>query len=122
MRERLGDIELESGDTLLVQGHKDDLSQLFKSTNVIVTNELSELHFRRDKAFVTLFIILTVVILVVFNVLPLLVAAIIGAAGMIVGRCLTVEEAYEAIEWKVIFLLGGIIPLGLALEQNGVAL
>ncbi len=122
IRERLGDVKLESGDTLLVQGHKDDMARLLSSANAIVTNELSELSIRRDKAFLALFMIIAVVVLVVFNVLPLLVAAIIGAVGMIVGRCLTVEEAYEAIDWKIIFLLGGIIPLGLALEQNGVAL
>ena len=122
MRERLGDIQLESGDTLLIQGHKDDLSRLLTSNNVIVTNELTELHIRRDKTFVALLMILMVVILVVFNILPLLIAAIIGAAGMIIGRCLTLDEAYEAIDWKIIFLLGGVIPLGLALEQNGVAL
>ena len=50
-----------------------------------------------------------------------MIAAIIGAVGMVLTRCLTVEEAYNAIDWKIIFLLGGIIPLGLAIEQNGVA-
>lgn len=122
IRERLGDIKLESGDTLLVQGHKDDMARLLSSANAIVTNELSELSVRKDRAFWALAMIVLVVALVVSDVLPLLVAALIGAAGMIVGRCLTVEEAYEAIDWKIIFLLGGIIPLGLALEQNGVAL
>jgi len=122
IRERLGDIKLESGDTLLIQGPKDDLSALLNSPNVIVTNELTELHIRRDKALVSFLMILLVIILVTFNILPLIVAAIIGAAGIIISRCLTIEEAYEAIDWKVIFLLGGIIPLGLALEQNGAAL
>jgi di/tricarboxylate transporter len=122
IRERLGDIKLESGDTLLVQGHKDDMARLLTSANAIVTNELSELQVRRDKAFWALAMIVMVVVLVVFDILPLLVASLIGAAGMIVGRCLTVEEAYEAIDWKIIFLLGGVIPLGLALEQSGAAL
>ncbi len=122
IRERLGDIKLEGGDTLLVQGHKDDMARLLTSANAIVTNELSELHVRRDKAFWALAMIVTVVVLVVFDILPLLVASLIGAAGMILGRCLTVEEAYEAIDWKIIFLLGGVIPLGLALEQSGAAL
>ncbi len=122
IRERLSDIELENGDTLLVQGHRDDLARLLNSVNVIVTNELTELHIRRDRAFVALTMVLLVVILVVFNIVPLLVAALIGAAGMIIGRCLTLEEAYQAIDWKVIMLLGGVIPLGLAIEQNGVAL
>ena len=122
IRERLSDVKLESGDTLLVQGHKDELSRLLNSPDAIVTNELNELSFRRDKALLSLFIMVAMIALVVLNVLPLLAAAIIGAVAMIVGRCLTIEEAYEAIDWKVIFLLGGIIPLGLALEQNGVAL
>lgn len=122
IRERLSDIKLEGGDTLLVQAYKDELSRLLKSPDAIVTSELSELDFRRDKALVALCIMAAVVVLVVLNILPLMVAAIIGAVGMIVGRCLTIEEAYEAIDWKVIFLLGGIIPLGLAMEQNGVAL
>ena len=122
IRERLSDIKLESGDTLLIQSHKDDLSVLLNSPNVIVTNELTELHIRRDKALVSFLMMLLVIILVTFNILPLIVAAIIGATGIIIGRCLTLEEAYEAIDWKIIFLLGGIIPLGLALEQNGAAL
>jgi di/tricarboxylate transporter len=122
IRERLSDIKLESGDTLLIQGHKDDISALLNSPNIIVTNELTELHIRRDKALVSFLMMFLVVVLVTFNILPLIVAAIIGAAGIIIGRCLTLEEAYEAIDWKIIFLLGGIIPLGLALEQNGAAL
>ncbi len=122
IRERLSDIKLENGDTLLIQSHKDDLSVLLNSPNVIVTNELTELHIRRDKALVSFLMMLLVIILVTFNILPLIVAAIIGATGIIISRCLTLDEAYEAIDWKVIFLLGGVIPLGLALEQNGAAL
>jgi di/tricarboxylate transporter len=63
-----------------------------------------------------------VVCLAVFNVVPIMIAAIIGGIGMLLTRCINVEEAYNAIDWKVIFLLGGVIPLGLALEQNGVVL
>jgi di/tricarboxylate transporter len=122
IRERLSDIKLESGDTLLIQSHKDDLSSLLNSPEAIVMNELTELHIRRDKALVSILMMLLVIVLVAFNILPLIVAAIIGAAGIVISRCLTLEEAYEAIDWKIIFLLGGIIPLGLALEQNGAAL
>ena len=55
-------------------------------------------------------------------VMKIMIAALLGALGMILARCLTIEEAYKAIDWKIIFLLGGILPLGLALEQNGAAL
>jgi di/tricarboxylate transporter len=63
-----------------------------------------------------------VIILAAFNIVPILIAALIGAVGMLLGGCLSMEEAYHAIDWKVIFLLGGILPLGLALEQSGAAL
>jgi len=122
LRERLADIRLDSGDTLLLQGHKDDVSRLLNSTNVIVTNELTELYLRKDRAIIALLMLVMVVTLAALNIVPILVAALLGAGGMVLGRCLTVEEGYEAIDWKVIFLLGGIIPLGLALEQNGAAL
>lgn len=121
LRERLKDIKLDSGDTLLIQGHKDDLSRLLNSVNVIVTNELTELYIRKDRAIIALFTLIMVIVLAAFNIVPILVAVLLGAGGMVLGRCITLEEAYQAIDWKVIFLLGGIIPLGLALEQNGAA-
>ena len=121
LKERVADIQLDSGDTLLLQGQKDDISRLLNSPHVIVTNELTELYIRKDRTIIALSMLLLVVILAAFNIVPILVAALIGATGMVLGRCLTPEEAYQAIDWKIIFLLGGIIPLGLALEQNGAA-
>jgi len=61
------------------------------------------------------------IVLIFFNIFPILIAAMLGAIAMVLGRCITIEEAYKSIDWKVIFLLGGIIPLGLALEQTGTA-
>lgn len=122
LRERLADIKLDSGDTLLLQGHKDDVSRLLNSPNVIVTNELTELYVRKDRAITALLILLMVIVLAVLNVIPILLAVLLGAGAMVLTRCITAEEAYQAIDWKIIFLLGGIIPLGLALEQNGAAL
>ncbi|MFC1920920.1 SLC13 family permease [Chloroflexota bacterium] len=121
LKDRLDDVELSSGDTLLIQGHLDDIPRLMNSTNLIITNDLSELHFRRDKVISGLLVMLIFIILAVFNIVPIMVAAILGALGMIFTRCITIEEAYDVIDWKIIFLLGGLIPLGLALEQHGVA-
>ena len=122
LRERLADIKLDDGDTLLLQGHKDDLSRLLTSPNLIVTNELSELYIRKDRAVIAVLVLLMVIILAAFSIVPIMIAALLGAGGMVLGRCLTIEETYKAIDWKIIFLLGGILPLGLALEQSGAAL
>ncbi len=121
LRDRLEDIRLDGGDTLLLQGNKEDTARLMRSSDLIVTNELTELYIRKDRAILALLLLLTVITLATFNIVPILLAALIGAVGMVLGRCLTIEEAYQAIDWKVIFLLGGILPLGLALEQSGAA-
>jgi len=121
LRERLSDIRLDAGDTLLLQCDEEDLARILESSDLIATNELTELYIRTDRAAVALSIFVAALALVAFGVVPILVAALIGAVGMVVTRCLTMEEAYRAIDWKVIFLLGGIIPLGLAMEQTGAA-
>ena len=122
IRDRVAETLLDDGDTLLLEVDKEDVSRLLKSRDMVVMNELTELYFRKDKAIIALVMFLTVTILTVFNIVPILVAALIGAVGMVMGRCLTIEEAYQSIDWKVVFLLGGIIPLGLAMEQSGAAL
>ncbi len=122
IRDRLADIYLDAGDTLLLQGNTEDISRILKSNDLIVTNELTELYLRKDRAITAMLVLLIVITLAVLNIASILVAALIGAIGMVLGRCLTIEEAYRAIDWRVVFLLGGILPLGLALEQNGAAL
>ena len=122
LRERLSENRLAGGDTLLLQGEKEDIARLMKSSDLIVTSELTDLYLRKNRAIIALVMVLAVIFLAAFNIVPILAAALIGALGMLLGGCLTMEEAYNAIDWKVIFLLGGILPLGLALEQSGAAL
>ncbi len=120
IKERVGDIRLESGDTLLVQGHDEDVHKLINSRNVIVTSELSDLTFRKDKAIAAVIVMALVIVLSLTGIVPVMVAAVIGALGMVVTRCVSAEEAYASIDWKIIFLLAGIIPLGIAMETSGI--
>jgi len=122
LRERLADIKLKENDTVLLQGHKDDIAYIMNSPNAIVTNELTDLYLRKDRAIIALVVLLTVVALTTLNVMPIMLAAILGAVAMVVTRCLTIEEAYKAIDWMIIFLLAGVLPMGLALEQSGATL
>jgi di/tricarboxylate transporter len=52
---------------------------------------------------------------------PILVSALVGCLAMVLTRCIDLEEAYRAIDWKVVFLLAGVLPLGLAMEDSGAA-
>jgi di/tricarboxylate transporter len=121
LRDRLVDIEFDENDTLLLQCDKESINRIMKSKDLIVTNELTELYIRRDRAVTALIIFLSIILLAAFNITSILLAALLGSVAMVLSRCLTIEEAYGSIDWKVIFLLGGVLPLGLALEQTGTA-
>lgn len=121
LRDRLTNIHFNGGDTLLLQCDQAAIDRLMRSSDLVVTDELSDLHLRKDRAALAIGFVVLVVTLAAFKVVPILIAAMIGAVGMLLSRCITLEEAYQAIDWKVIFLLGGILPLGLALQQSGTA-
>jgi di/tricarboxylate transporter len=121
LRRRLADITLDGGDSLLLQGPASAVSLLMRSSDLIVTNELTDLFLRRNRAVIALLILVAVVGVAATGVVPILVPALLGAVAMVLLGCLSIEEAYQAIDWRVVFLLGGILPLGVALRETGAA-
>ena len=119
LRERLHNFQLSFGDTLLLRGTPEALDHVKRTPGFIaVTEEVEEDDFRRDKTWVALAIIAGVVILAATG-RPILVTAIAGSVLMVVTGCLKVNELHESIRWDIIFLLAGIIPLGLTLQRTG---
>jgi len=112
----------EAGDTLVGHITWDALARLEKDRNfVVVTTEYPHEDLRPHKvgwAGIFFFIALC---LVIFSDLRLSVSLLFGAVGMIVSGVIKVEEAYEAVSWKTVFLLASLIPLGLAVETSGTA-
>ena len=54
--------------------------------------------------------------------MPIYIAAVVGATAMILTGCLTADEAYREIEWRAVFLIAGMLPLGIAMDKTGAAL
>ncbi len=121
IREKLNSVSLELGDALLIQAPKEEVARLREDDDFIVLGALDEPSLRRRKVPIVLAIIAIVVGLAAFNFMPILVAAIAGTIVMVLTRCIDLEEAYESIDWKVIFLLAGIFPLGIAMQETGAA-
>ena len=121
IREQLSKNRLAVGDALLIQGPSAVLEMIQASPNFIIVGEVPHETLRREKTPVALGIIIGVVLLAALNVLPILVSALAGAVLMVLTGCLEMNEFYESVRWDVIFLLAGIIPLGLALENTGAA-
>ena len=121
LREQLASVPLRAGDALLLLGPGADIARLRDDDNFLVLEPRRDVVLNRRRAPVALGIVGLVVALAGFEVLPIVATALLGCAAMVLTRCLRAEDAYRAIEWKVIMLLAGILPLGLALEKTGAA-
>lgn len=119
VRERLGKVPLRFGDVLLVQGPKQSFLGLQTSRDLLVIVQRDVETLRRDKAWIAIAIGMGVVTLAAFNLLPILVSALLGAVLMVLTGCLKPGELYGAVRWDIIFLLAGLIPLGIAMENSG---
>jgi di/tricarboxylate transporter len=119
IRDRLGKVSLRFGDLLLVQGPKESFIGLQTTRELLVLEERNLENLRQDKAWIALAIILGVIIVAAFDWLPILVSSLIGVLLMIITGCLKPGEIYGAVRWDIIFLLAGLIPLGIAMDNSG---
>lgn len=121
LRERLADTRLGVGDTLLLQGRRSFLAELAQDADFLLLGEVDAPAPRRALMWSALAVMAAVAGFAALGILPILVTAVAGVAAMALLGCLTMQEAYESVDWSVIFLLAGVIPLGIALERTGAA-
>ncbi|MGE0643196.1 MAG: SLC13 family permease [Nitrospira sp.] len=113
---------LRGGDMLLLKVRADSFERLRTSPAFVMMSDAGVPTFRTDKLLIALAIVAGVVGAAALNIVPLVISSITGCALLILTGCLTMEEAYQAVEWKIIFLLAGVLTLGVALEKTGAAL
>lgn len=113
---------LQSGDVLVVHTTWQDLAHLEKNPDfVVITTEYPHEELRPHKVPYAVVFFLIAISLVLFSDLRLSVALFVGALGMILSGVLTIDEAYQTVSWKSVFLLASLIPLGVAVENTGTA-
>jgi di/tricarboxylate transporter len=121
MRSELDRLTLEFGDALLLIGPRKKISAFSKEQDFIaLTAPAKPGHdlYRAPRAGV---IMLGVVISVLMGWLPIAIAAVLGATCMVISGCLNMEQAYRAIDWRAVFLIAGMLPLGIAMQDSGTA-
>ena len=119
LREDFADVKLRYGDTLLVEGPEDAVQELRDGRDFLLLLDVPHEPKRRRKQWIAVGAVALVVTLAALNVMPIAALAVLGAVTVILGRCLSTEEAYEAVEWKILFLIFGMLAIGMALEQTG---
>jgi len=117
----LSETPLQFGDALLVYGQRKKIQLLAKDSRfLMLTSELSKV-FRMRRAPIAGGIMLGVILCASLNLLPVYISALLGALLMVCTGCVKGNEVYKLIEWRVIILLGGMLALGLAMEESGAA-
>ncbi len=121
LRNRLSDISLQFGDYLLLLGNVGDLPLLRSNRNLILLGEKSVPAIGRRKAVTTILLLVGIIFTAVSGVLAPPVSIPLAAVLAIMLGCINLQDAYGSIDWPTIITLGGMIPLGLALEKTGAA-
>ncbi|UCH23991.1 MAG: SLC13 family permease [Deltaproteobacteria bacterium] len=116
----LSDIALRSGDSILLHGTWERFNILQERHNFIFTTPVSE-ALKPEKAYIAGFWLAVALTMIIVFKIQLSVCLLTGAFGMIVCKVLTIDEAYQSVDWRTVFLLAGLIPLGIATENTGTA-
>jgi di/tricarboxylate transporter len=120
-RTNLAEIPLNYGDALLCYGPLERFEMIARDRDFVVLKTEVQEKPRLEKAPISALIMVGVVGAVIFFGLPISIAGITGCVLMVLTRCLTMEEAYQGIDWRSVFLIAAMLPLGLAMQQTGAA-
>ena len=117
----LADERLQVGDALLLLGPHERLQLLSNDPDFLILTPLGQAPPDTGRAPLAALIMLAVVLSVMAGYAPIAVAAVVGGSIMVLTGCLTMEQAYRAIDWRAIFLIAGMLPLGTAMQDTGAA-
>jgi di/tricarboxylate transporter len=119
--ERLADVKLRFGDALLLQGPKNRQATLQDAVDFLVLEPVPTEIRREEKAPIAVAVMIGVLALVIFGSFHISTAMVIGAVLMVLTGSLTMDEAYASIDWRTVFLVAGMLPLGIAMQSTGAA-
>jgi di/tricarboxylate transporter len=120
IRTGLSDLRLEFGDSLLLQGPREKLPLLRLDSDLIVLSKEEDNH--RDiskKSWLTMGIFGLTILVAALGRFSVSEVMLTGAMVMVIANIVTLEQAYRVIEWRIVFLVAGMLPLGLAMTKTG---
>jgi len=121
LRTNIHNLPLRFGEAMLVYGKRDKIDMLGSDSDFILLTQSTHKPLRTHKALTAIFITIGVLVPVILGIMPIEITSVVGVALMVLTGCLSMEEAYQSIEWKSVFLIAGMLPLGLAMQQSGAA-
>ncbi len=120
-RTNLHNIPLKFGEALLLYGKRETIQMLGKESELILLTQIPQERIKKRKALTSVLIMAGTLIPVILGYLPIAIAALMAIVLMVLTSCIKMEEAYKSIEWRSVFLIAGMLPLGIAIENTGAA-
>lgn len=121
LHEKLTHVKLSAGDVLLISADKEQASKLRRNEDVLIVSETERSPYDFSKIIPVMLISSGVVLSAASGLVPIVLSAIVGVLLLVLFRCVRVDEVYKFIDWKVIFMLAGVLSMGAALEKTGAA-
>ncbi|WP_179335214.1 SLC13 family permease [Winogradskyella costae] len=120
LRKNIEDINLKPGDRVLLEMQEHKISDLYNIENIAILNEHEfKPNVSKSKRLLALLILLSVITLAATSVITILTASLVGVSAMLLTNIIQLESVYQKVNWQIIFLLAGMIPLGVAMTNSG---
>ncbi|WP_162054055.1 SLC13 family permease [Pontibacter pamirensis] len=114
-------VKLSAGDVLLISANAHQANKLRENEDLLIISQTERSHFNYSKIIPVMIISVGVVMAAATGLVPIVLSAVVGVVLLILFRCIRMDEVYKAIDWKVIFMLAGVLSMGAALEKTGAA-
>lgn len=119
IQDNLDDFQLQFGDVMLVEGSPTQIRKFADNGDLISLNTVHERAYRRDKAPIAIAAVLAVMVLAAFSIMPIEGLAIIATAVVLATGCLDTEDAYKAIDWRILTIIFGMLAISIAMNKVG---
>jgi di/tricarboxylate transporter len=119
IRTKIGDVRLQLGDLLLVQGSSERLEYLKMNQHLAVLDEFKPILFKERKGILTMSFFMLAILLGSFNILPLSICFLGAAVMSVLFKCISTDRAYQVIDWRLLILIGGMTAFGMAMVNTG---
>ncbi|REJ80993.1 MAG: potassium transporter TrkA [Bacteroidetes bacterium] len=117
--QKLGNVKLHVGDILLIQGPSDKINYLKSTKALTILEDFKPLLYRKRKGILTLILFIAGIVAGTTGLLPLSASLLMAAITLILSKIISVEKAYETIDWRLLILIGGMTAFGVAMKNSG---